>query len=61
MLNQIIEKSGFGVPSSYETYDEIYVLSKINPSLPDVKGIVTYGAFQLTVLGSFLIMLGIRF
>ncbi|KAG8764458.1 hypothetical protein FRC12_008096 [Ceratobasidium sp. 428] len=73
MLNKIIEKSSFewGVRSTAFVVLGCLVAAnlmmktrlppKINQAPPDIKGIVTHGVFQLTVLGSFLIMLGIWF
>ncbi|KAG9091461.1 hypothetical protein FRC06_000557 [Ceratobasidium sp. 370] len=73
MLNKIIEKSGFGwgVRSTAFVVLGCLVASnfmmktrlppKTNQAPPDIKGIVSHGVFQLTVLGSFLIMMGIWF
>ncbi|KAG8710106.1 hypothetical protein FRC09_000303 [Ceratobasidium sp. 395] len=73
MLNKIVEKSGFGWGVRSTAFVVLGCLvaanlmmktrlpPKTNQAPPDIKGIVTHGVFQLTVLGSFLIMLGIWF
>ncbi|KAG9074018.1 hypothetical protein FS749_014467, partial [Ceratobasidium sp. UAMH 11750] len=73
MLNKIIQKAGFGwgVRSTAFVVLGCLVASnfmmktrlppKTNQTPPDIKGIVTHGVFQLTVLGSFLITMGIWF
>ncbi|QRV85479.1 major facilitator superfamily transporter [Ceratobasidium sp. AG-Ba] len=76
MLNNIIKQSGFGWGVRATAFVVLGCLVAANlmmktrlppkadrapPPPPDIRGIVTHGVFQLTVAGSFLIMLGIWF
>lgn len=76
MLNNIIKRSGFGWGVRDTAFVVLGCLiaanlmmktrlppkaDRVPPPPPDIRGIVSHGVFQLTVAGSFLIMLGIWF